>query len=180
MELTTDQKGTAAETAIIHAAARIGVVVFKPISDGVRYDLIFDVHGALLRVQVKWARLHGGVVIIRCYSARRAREGLRSRNHTAAEVDALAAWCPDLDRSFLLLPEHFAGRRVFQLRISPTHNNQRVGINWADEFDFTVRLRRLGAVAQLGERLTGSQKATGSSPVGSISDHQRLPRSLFD
>jgi len=110
MELTTDQKGTAAETAIIHAAARIGVVVFEPISDGVRYDLIFDVHGALLRVQVKWARLHGGVVIIGCYSARRAREGLRSRNHTAAEVDALAAWCPDLDRSFLLLPEHFAGR----------------------------------------------------------------------
>jgi hypothetical protein len=32
----------------------------------------------------------------------------------------------------------------------------------------SARLSRRGAIAQLGERLAGSQKVTGSNPVGSI------------
>ena len=167
MELTTDQKGTIAETAITHAAAEAGVGVLKPITEGLRYDLVFDIHGRLLRVQVKWARLYDQVVIIRCYSARRTRDGLRNRTYAATDVDAVAAWCPDLRRAFLLLPEHFDGRRGFQLRVSPSRNHQQLRIHWADDFDFAATIRRLGAVAQLGEHLTGSQKATGSSPVGS-------------
>jgi hypothetical protein len=55
-----------------------------------------------------------------------------------------------------------------QLRLAPTLNNQRQGINWAEHYEFEARLRALGAVAQLGERLAGSQKVTGSIPVGSI------------
>jgi PD-(D/E)XK endonuclease len=38
--LTTDQKGGAAELAIAHAAAELGVGVLKPLTDGERYDLI--------------------------------------------------------------------------------------------------------------------------------------------
>jgi hypothetical protein len=37
--LTTDQKGAVAELAIAHAAAELGVGVFKPLTDGERYDL---------------------------------------------------------------------------------------------------------------------------------------------
>jgi len=40
--LTTDQKGAIAETAIIHAAVKLGIGVYKPLADGDRYDLIFD------------------------------------------------------------------------------------------------------------------------------------------
>ena len=53
-ELTTDQKGAIAELAIAHAAAVLGVGVFKPLTDGERYDLIFDLRPRLLRVQCKW------------------------------------------------------------------------------------------------------------------------------
>jgi hypothetical protein len=34
--LTTDQKGAAAELAIAHAAAELGIGVFKPLTDGAR------------------------------------------------------------------------------------------------------------------------------------------------
>jgi hypothetical protein len=179
VELTTDQKGTIAETASMHAAAKLGITVFKPITDGVRYDLIFDVDDRLLRVQVKWARLYGDVVVIRCYSARRAREGLRNRVYTATEIDAVAAWCAELDRCVLLLPSHFAGRRVIQLRVRPTRNNQQLGINWIEDFDFAATLRRLGAIAQLGERLSGTQKVAGSSPAGSTSELPHRPELSF-
>jgi hypothetical protein len=48
------------------------------------------------------------------------------------------------------------------------NNNQKLGINWADDFDFAARLvDERGAVAQLGERRHGMAEVTGSSPVGS-------------
>jgi hypothetical protein len=69
-ELTTDQKGAIAETAIVHAAVKLGIAVFKPVVDGERYDLIFDLRDDLVRVQCKWAPLRGDVIAVRCYSSR--------------------------------------------------------------------------------------------------------------
>ena len=42
MEWSTDQKGAIAESAIVHAAIKLGIGVSKPLTDGDRYDLIFD------------------------------------------------------------------------------------------------------------------------------------------
>ena len=53
--LTTDQKGAIAETAVTHAAIKLGVNVYKPVMEGGRYDMILDLPSRLLRVQCKWA-----------------------------------------------------------------------------------------------------------------------------
>jgi hypothetical protein len=79
-----------------------------------------------------------------------------------------------MERYYLLPPWRFSGQTVVQLRLVPTRNNQSERINWAEHFDFAATLSSLGAVAQLGERLTGSQKVTGSIPVGSTSDLRLL------
>ena len=55
------------------------------------------------------------------------------------------------------------------LRLGPTRNNQRRGINWAERFEVAATLSDEGAIAQLGERQSGTLEVTGSSPVGSIS-----------
>jgi hypothetical protein len=141
--LTTDQKGAAAELAIAHAAAELGVGVFKPLTDGERYDLIFETGSRLIRVQCKWAPVHGQTVIVRCYSNRRAREGLRRRTYTAGEADAIAAYCPGLNRCFFVPAERFDGHAQLLLRLAPSRNNQRLGINWAEDFDFGARLTAL-------------------------------------
>ena len=96
--LTTDQKGAIAELAIAHIAAEIGVGVFKPLTDGERYDLIFDLRPRLVRVQCKWAAPVGDVVIVRCRSCRRTKAGLLHRGYTADEVDAIVAYSPELGR----------------------------------------------------------------------------------
>ena len=163
--LTTDQKGAAAELAIAHAAAELGVGVFKPLTDGERYDLIFDFRPRLMRIQCKWAPLDGQTVIVRCYSNRRAREGLRRRSYTASEADAIAAYCPALNRCFFIPATRFDGHSQLLLRLAPSRNNQRLGVNWADEFELGARLESLrGAVAQLGERSDGIRKVRGSIP----------------
>jgi PD-(D/E)XK nuclease superfamily protein len=167
--LTPDQKGAAAELAVIHHAAALGLGVSRPLTDGHRYDLIFDLDGTrLLRVQCKSAGRQGDVLVVWCRSRRRAATGFITRPYTACEVDAIAAYCHELDRCYLLPAALFSGRSALQLRLAPPKNNQKVGINWASDYELAARITDYqGAVAQLGERLAGSQKVTGSSPVGS-------------
>ena len=167
--MSTDQKGNIAEAAVVLADVKLGMDVYRPVGEGGRCDLILGIEHLLLRVQCKWAARYGNVVVVRCYSARRSAGGrLINRWYTTDEVDAFAAYSPDLDRCFLLPRALWADRRLVQLRIAPARNKQTRRINWADDFDFDARLISLGAIAQLGERLAGSQKGTGSSPVGSI------------
>lgn len=74
------------------------------------------------------------MIPVRCYSSRRTRRGFLKRSYTAAEADAIVAYCPDLDRCYFLPLDVFGGRTHVQLRLSPTHNNQKLGVNWADDF----------------------------------------------
>jgi hypothetical protein len=164
---SSDQKGSIAETAIIHAAVKLGIDVYKPVSDGTRYDLIFDVGQRLIRVQCKWVRRYGDVLIVRSYSNRRARDGLVKRVYTAHEIDALALYCAELDSHYFLPIEFFDGQSQIHLRLACARNKQTAGVHLAEEFEFDATLGNHGAVAQLGERLAGSQKAAGSSPAGS-------------
>jgi prevent-host-death family protein len=163
----SNQRGAVAEAAIALAAIRAGVGVFKPASDGERYDLIFDLRPRLVRVQCKAASIVGDVVIVRCRSGRRTRDGILMRPYTRDEIDAFAAYCAALDRCFFMPIGPFDGQTVVSLRLGAPRNNQRAGVNWADDFAFEATLRRSGAVAQLGERLAGSQKVRGSNPLGS-------------
>ena len=120
-------------------------------------------------MQCKWAAWHDHVLIVRCYTFRRTRTGWKKTTYSADEVDAIAAYSMELDRCFLIPIELVEERPTIQLRIAPTLNNQKRRVNWADDFDFAARLRRLqGAVAQLGERQSGTLEVTGSIPVGSI------------
>src|SRR2546421_9183123 len=168
---TTDQKGGIAETGIAHAAIKLGIHVYRPVVEGGRYDLIFDTGRRFFRVQCKWAPRHGDVVIVRCQSQRRAAEGMLWRCYTSDEIDAIAAYCPDLDISYFLPVARVEGRRQVQLRLSPSKNNQRLGINWAKIYEFGSinwdAVEDLGAIAQLGERRSGTPKVAGSSPASS-------------
>jgi hypothetical protein len=168
--LSTDQKGAIAEAAIAHAALELGIGVSRPYGDE-RYDLIFDLRPRLFRVQCKWAVRNGDVVLVRCYRSRRNADGLLRQFYSADEVDAFAAYCADLRRCYFIPLERFPGRAFIQLRLAAARNNQRLRINWAEDFEFAATLRPShGAIAQLGERLDGIQKVAGSSPAGSIEE----------
>jgi hypothetical protein len=136
MLLSTGQKGAIAESAIVLEAIRVGIDVYRPLVEGARADLVFGVGERLIRVQCKWAPLQRDSVVIRCYSSRRTAHGLRRWKYAAHEVDVIAAYCAELNRVFVLPSEIFDGRSQVNLRVVPTRNNQREGVNWADDFSF--------------------------------------------
>jgi hypothetical protein len=172
-ELTPSEKGGIAETAILAQAVRAGVVVSRPVVEGRRYDLIFDVAGRILRVQCKWGRLSGDVVVARTSTCRHTPlNGYRRTTYSAEEIDAIAIYCDELGAVYLLPIEDVAGKSYVHLRLRPARNGQSVGVNWAAKY-------QLGAVAQLGERLAGSQKVRGSSPLSSTPEQAVHPGGLF-
>ena len=97
---------------------------------------------SLARVQCKWARKQDEVVPIRAYSCRRTADGLRRRTYTPDEIDAFAAYCPELDRVYYVPIAELRGQQEFRLRLSAAKNGQRGAIHWAADYE-------LGAVAQL-------------------------------
>ena len=175
--LTSDQKGAIAESAIAFAAIKLHIGVLKPLSDGHRYDLVFDTGSRLLRVQCKWAVRRGDVIVVNCRSSRRGRDGFIHSVYSREEVDLVVGYCPDIERCYALPPEVFEGHSAISLRLSPTRNNQLIGVKWARDYEFE-RLDFLppGAIAQLGERHAGSVEAAGSSPAGSTNCSLLKPR----
>jgi PD-(D/E)XK nuclease superfamily protein len=159
-ELTPTEKGAIAEAKIHAAAVEAGIVVARPLTEGRRYDLIFDVGSKLLRVQCKWAPRQGDVIVLRTITSRYTPSGYVRTTYAATEVDGVAAYCPELDDCFYIPIADLAGRAVAHLRLAPARNGQQAGVTMA-------RDHRLGAVAQLGERCHGMAEVVGSIPISS-------------
>jgi prevent-host-death family protein len=157
----SNRKGAIAEAEIAAAAVRLGASVLRPISEHGRYDLVFEIGGQLLRVQCKWAALEGDVIRIQLATSRSTPRGYLRETYSAHEIDAIAAYCHDLDECYFLPASLIAGKSALHLRRGPARNGQRAALNWAAEY------RLSGAIAQLGERRRGTPEAVGSSPTSS-------------
>jgi PD-(D/E)XK endonuclease len=157
-----NHKGNVAELAIATEAARLGLSVLKPLTEHERYDLVLEIGGRFYRVQCKWGkRCKGGIEVRLRSSYHSPTKGYVIATYSETEVDLVAVYCGDLDRSYLLPASLFAERSMVFLRVEPTRNNQRAALNWARQYEFR------GAVAQLAERSDGIRKVRGSIPLSS-------------
>jgi PD-(D/E)XK nuclease superfamily protein len=119
------------------------------------------------------------VVIINCRSSRRGREGFVRSCYSREDVDLVVGYSTEIERCYALSPDMFEGHAAISLRLSPTRNNQLVGVNWARDFEFErLDWSTLGAIAQLGERDAGSVEVAGSSPAGSTNRRFRMVSQL--
>jgi hypothetical protein len=82
--------------------------------------------------------------VIRTGRCRRGREGnIIHRSYRPDEIDAIAAYCLDTGRCYLLPHELSVNRSLVQLRLAPTKNNQVEGIRWARDHDLGATLTAL-------------------------------------
>ncbi len=159
-----NHKGNVAELAIATAAAELGLSVLKPLTEHERYDLVLGIGGRLLRIQCKWGSRQGEVIAVRLRSSYHSpTRGYVTSTYDDSEIDAVAVYCGDLERCYLLPIDLVSVLGAVTLRLSPARNKQRAALNFAAEYEFR------GAVAQLEERVAGSDEVRGSSPLSSIS-----------
>ena len=140
-EHNPNHKGNVAELAIATEAASLGLSVLKPLTEHEVYDLALDLGDRIWRVQCKWATFNGEVVHVHVGRSRSSRRGYIRTTYEKGDIDALAAYCQELHRCYLLPEEMVVGKYGIQLRVTPARNNQRAAINFAKEYE-------LGAVAQ--------------------------------
>jgi prevent-host-death family protein len=155
-----NHKGNVAELAIAAEAAKLGLSVLKPLTEHERYDLVLGIGGQLFRVQCKWAKRREEVVAINLATSRRGPDGFVRSTYWPSEVDAIGAYCEELDACYLIPIDVVAGQSAVQLRLSPARNGQRAALHFAEQY-------LLGAVAQLEERRHGMAEVRGSSPLSS-------------
>ena len=161
--MNTSTKGSIAEAVIAAEAVKAGIRVYRPIVEGGRCDLVFEAEDRFLRVQCKSGSRKGAVIVVRLSTCRLTPRGYLYTTYSASEVDAIAVYCPDVDRCYFVPIADVPGQTYLHLRLTPAANNQEAAIRYAAQYELR------GAIAQLGERLTGSQEAGGSSPPSSTS-----------
>jgi prevent-host-death family protein len=165
-----NRKGNVAELAIAGEAARLGLHVYKPLTEHGRADLVLEIGGRLFRVQCKWASRREDVIQVRLKSSRHSpTRGYVTSTYGSDEVDLLAVYCGELHRCYLVPIERVAGLAMFSLRLAAARNHQQAALNWAADYEFP------GAVAQLAERVTGSDEARGSNPLSSTPSNEAKP-----
>jgi hypothetical protein len=159
--LTPTQKGSIAEAVIAAEAANLGINVLRPLAEGGRYDLVFEINDRFFRIQCKTGKLREGVIVVPTRTCRRTPRGYVRTKYDASEIDAIAVYCHESGGCNVLPSEDVGGRWEIRLRLTPARNNQEFAITYAAKYAFR------GAIAQLGERVTGSHEVAGSSPASS-------------
>ena len=101
-------------------------------------------------------------------TSRRGPNGYIRTTYSADEVDAIGAYCQELDSCFLVPIEVAEGMSAITLRLAPARNGQRAALHWAEHY-------HLGAVAQLAERRHGMAEARGSNPLSSTPEADSAP-----
>ncbi|MEA2475431.1 MAG: hypothetical protein QOE06_3346 [Thermoleophilaceae bacterium] len=153
-------RGVIAESAIAAEAARLGFSVLLPAFGAPRCDMVLDDGERVLRLQCKSASRRDDVVFVRAQTNRRTATGYERGTYTEDEVDLIAAYCPEIGRCFAVPIGEFGPGGQLCLRLAPPRNGQRAGLHFASDYEF-------GAIAQLEERLSGTQEVAGSSPASS-------------
>jgi len=137
----TTRRGELSEFEIIAALLRAGRVILRPLSAGLRYDLVIDNEdGTFARVQCKTGVLRNGAIVFRvCVSDARRPGGVSYHG----QIEAFAVYCPDTSRAYLVPMGNVAGTTTTaRLRVGAAKNGQAKRIRAAEPFE--IRPATLG------------------------------------
>ena len=125
--------GMRSEAAILLRFIELGYEVLVPHGVNHRYDFVLDQGDRFLRIQCKTSRLRNGTIHFNPVSVRSNTKEVLTRLYLD-EVDYFAVYCRATDGVYLIPCEETA-RGQTTLRLTPTANNQAVGIRWAADYE---------------------------------------------
>ncbi|MFC7204579.1 group I intron-associated PD-(D/E)XK endonuclease [Haloferax namakaokahaiae] len=138
----THLRGQAAEAIVKAAFLRRGIPVLVPEYDNEPYDLVIQLGDEFLRLQVKTGYdSNEGTVTFETVSTRSRANGYE-RSHYEDAIDYFAVYSPEVEQTYLVHIDDAASGKM-QLRYEPPANNQRIGINWHEDYALDAVLSKL-------------------------------------
>jgi hypothetical protein len=132
----TTGRGDITEIQVAAALMRTGRRVLRPISSGLRYDLLIDnADGTFARVQCKTGQMKDGFIVFRVRNSDARRpNGVSYRG----QIECFGVFCPQNGRAYLVPMAALAtSDSTARLRLLPARNGQRAGVRFANEFEIT-------------------------------------------
>lgn len=128
----TKDKGDWSEAEVIAKLKSImDCFVFTPFGDNTPYDIVIDINGELLKIQVKTARYVNGSIK---FETRSANSNMNESWHTTygGLIDWFAVYSPDMDECYAVHIDE-CGSSSKTLRVEePDVSNP--NINWAEDY----------------------------------------------
>ena len=128
------QKGNLSEAKIVAKLLELNKLVFKPVGEGYRYDLLIDnSDGTYTRVQCKTARLNRSGCIIFATGSRGGHNKSKNKGYHN-EADVFMIYSKHTDKVYLV-PVENASKSSMMLRITKP---KKVidNIKWADDYEY--------------------------------------------
>ena len=140
MELNQKQKGNLTELQCLTAFYEYGCHVSLPYGENSRYDMIVDVNGKLLKVQVKTSSLKNpdddSAIEFSCRSSHVNAKGVQNIRYTANEIDYFATFWKGI--CYLIPIQECSVSKT--LRFAPPKNGQIKGISFASDYELEKQL----------------------------------------
>ena len=141
MELTAKQKGNLTELQCLTAFYEQGCHASLPYGENSRYDMIVDIDGSLIKVQVKTSswRVEGESIAFSCRSSHVNASGVKNIKYTQQEIDYFATFW---DGQCYLIPVSECSTEK-TLRFVPPKNGQSKGITFASEYTLQKQIEKI-------------------------------------
>lgn len=138
-DLHPKQKGNLTELQCITAFYEAGYQVSLPYGENSRYDLIADINGHLLKVQVKTSRTFDEYSFcFACRSTKSKKSGITRKSYTKDEIDFFATFYQG--KCYLVPVEECGVEKRLHLR--DCKNNQTQNVSYAKDYELLTQLKQ--------------------------------------
>lgn len=139
--LNQKQIGNLTELRCITAFCELGYKISIPYGENTRYDFIADVNNRLIRVQVKTCQeeKEGEAISFPCRSTRVNSKGNFNRKYTKDEIDYFSTFYKG--KCYLIPVTECSNEK--KLRFAKTLNNQKNGVNYAENYELQKQVRKI-------------------------------------
>jgi hypothetical protein len=109
-----------------------GYLILTPNTEHAPFDLVAYKNKQFIRVQVKYRAAKNNKIEIPYQTSWADKNGTHSKQYDKTEIDIMCIYCPNTDSCYYVNPSDY--NKTLTLRLVPTKNNQKLGINLAEDY----------------------------------------------
>ncbi len=114
----TQEKGDLGLVCVIADITKQGFAVSLPVSESRKYDLIVEKDNICKTVQVKYAKIYRGSIVISLRSVWTNGSGYQTRKKKKSDFDIIAVYCPNTDQAYYLRGSEMSSGNAVNLRVN--------------------------------------------------------------